>query len=60
MGPIFFDRNVNTVVYLEIFEEFYAQLTDHERENCNLQQDGATCHMSHVSMARVHEAFTEE
>jgi hypothetical protein len=34
----------------------YAQLPEHERENCLFQQDGATCHTSRDSMARVHEA----
>jgi hypothetical protein len=35
---------------------FYAQLPDHERQNCFIQQDGATCYKSRDSMARVHEA----
>jgi hypothetical protein len=32
---------------------FYAQMPDHERDNCFLQQHGATCHMSRDSMAEI-------
>ena len=46
-GPIFFFyRTVNTEVYMNIFEEFYAQLTEEERPRFFFQQDGATCHTS--------------
>jgi len=42
IGPIFFDRTVNTQVYVNIFEEFCAQLTEEERESFFFQQVGAT------------------
>jgi hypothetical protein len=60
VGPIFFDTNVNTEVYLRVFDEFYAQLTSYQREYSFFQQDGATCHTSHVSLAHIHNVFTEE
>ena len=53
IGRIFFDRTVNTEVYMNIFEEFYAQLTEEERQSFFFQQDGATCHTSQVSPRRV-------
>jgi hypothetical protein len=58
--PIFFDRTVNTEVYMNIFEEFCAQLTEEERQSFLFQQDGATCHTSRVSLQRVHDVFSEE
>jgi hypothetical protein len=58
IGPIFFDRTVNTQVYMNIFEEFCAQLTEEERQSFFFQQDGATCHTSRVSLQRVHEERT--
>jgi hypothetical protein len=33
IGPIFFDRTVNTEAYMNIFEEFCAQLTEEERQS---------------------------
>nr|XP_020451198.1 uncharacterized protein LOC109957565 [Monopterus albus] len=60
VGPIFFESAVNTAVYLDIFEQFYHQLTPEEKTCCFFQQDGATCHTSHDALARVHELFTEE
>jgi hypothetical protein len=60
IGPIFFDRTVNTEVYMNIFEEFCAQLTEEERQSFFFQQDGATCHTSRVSLQRVHDVFSEE
>jgi hypothetical protein len=51
---------VNTDVYLQIFENFYSQLTENERQQCFFQQYGATCHTSHHSLTRIHETFTEE
>lgn len=57
--PVFFYTTVNTEVYLRIFQEFYGQLTNGECGNCFFQQDGAICHMSRESLARVHKAFTD-
>jgi hypothetical protein len=60
IGLIFFERTVNTEVYMNIFEEFCAQLTEEERQSFLFQQDGATCHTSRVSLQRVHDVFSEE
>jgi hypothetical protein len=60
IGPIFFNRTVNMEVYLNIFEEFCAQLTEEERPRFFYQEDGATCHTSRVSLQRVHDIFSEE
>jgi len=60
IGPIFFDRTVNTEVYMNIFEEFCAQLTEEERQNLLFQQDGMTCHTSWLSLQQVHDVFSEE
>jgi hypothetical protein len=47
-------------VCLTFLEEFYANLTQQERELCFFQQDGVTCHTSDVSHTRVYEMFTPE
>jgi hypothetical protein len=60
IGPIFLDRTVNTEVYMNIFEEFCAQLTEEERQRSFFQQDGATCRASRMSLQRVHDVFSEE
>lgn len=60
VGPIFFDETVNSDVYIRIFNEFYEQLTNDEREYCFFQQDGATCHTSRRSLSHIHQAFTVE
>lgn len=60
VGPIFFDTTVNTDVYLTFLEELYSQLTEEENNYCFFQQDGATCHTSERSLARIHQMFTEE
>jgi len=59
-GPIFFDRTVKTEVYINVFEEFCAQVTEEERQSFFFQQDGATCHTSRVFLQRVHGVFSEE
>jgi hypothetical protein len=51
---------VNTDIYPQIFENFYSQLTENERQQCFFQQDGATCHTSHHPLPSIHETFTEE
>jgi hypothetical protein len=60
IGLIYFDRTVNMEVYMNIFEEFFAQLTEEERQSFFFQQDRATCHTSWVSLQRVHDIFSEE
>ena len=60
IGLIFFDRTVNVEVYMNIFEEFCAQLTEEERQSFFFQQDGATCHTSQVSLQWVHDIFSAE
>jgi hypothetical protein len=53
IGPTFFDSTVNTEVYMNIFYELCAQAIEEERQSF-FQQDGATCHTSHMSLQRVH------
>lgn len=60
IGPIFFNTNVNSCVYLEFFEEFCSQLTPSERAYAFFQQDGATCHTSKASLSKIYEVFSEE
>jgi hypothetical protein len=45
---------------MNIFDKFCVQATEEERQSFFFQQDGATCHTSHVSLQRVHEDFSEE
>lgn len=60
IGPIFFEETVNTDVYLRIYEEFVTQLNPEEVSYAYFQQDGATCHTSDRSLARIHSDFTKE
>ena len=53
IGPIFFDANITTAAYMEIFNTFVNQLDDEELSIGYFQQDGATSHTSHVSMAEI-------
>jgi len=60
IGLIFFDRTVNMEIYMNIFEEFCVQLTEEERQSFFFQQDRVTCHISWVSLQRVHDVFSKE
>jgi len=53
IGPIFFDANITTAAYMEIFNTFVNQLADKELSSGYFQQDGATSHTSHASMAEI-------
>lgn len=59
IGPIFFEESDNTEFYLRIYEEFATHLTQEEMSCAYFQQDGATCHTSDRSLARIHCHFTE-
>jgi len=52
IGLIFFDAPITTAAYMEIFNTFVNQLDD-ELSIGYFQQDGATSHTSHVSMAEI-------
>jgi len=53
IGPIFFDATIKTAAYMEIFNIFVNQLDDEELSIGYFQQDGATSHTSHTSMAEI-------
>jgi len=57
IGPIFFDATITTAAYMEIFNTFINQLDDEELSIGYFQQDGATSHTSHVSMAEIQSFF---
>ena len=57
IGPIFFDSTITTAAYLEIFNTFGNQLHDEELSIGYFQQDGATSHTSHASMAEIQSFF---
>jgi len=59
IGPIFFHETLNTAHYLEIFNEFVDQLDDDELRNGYLEQDGATCHTSNESIAKIESFFDD-
>ena len=60
IDPIFFHETLNTVRYLEIYNEFVDQLDDDELRNGYFQQDGATCHTSNLSMAEIESFFDDQ
>jgi len=56
IGPIF-DATIKTAAYMEIFNTFVNQLDDEELSTGFFQQDGATSHTSHASIAEIHSFF---
>jgi len=58
IGPIFFDATIKTAAYMEIFNTFVNQLDDEELSIGYFQQDGATSHTSHASMAEIQSFFS--
>ena len=57
IGSIFFDATITTVAYMEILNTFVNQLDDKELSIGYFQQDGATSHTSHASMAKIQFFF---
>jgi len=57
IGPIFFEETIKTAAYMEIFNTFANQLDDEELSIGYFQQDGATSHTSHASMAEIQSFF---
>ena len=57
IGPIFFEETVKTAACMEIFNTFVNQLDDEELSVGYFQQDGATSHTSHASMAEIQSFF---
>jgi len=53
IGPIFFDVTITTAAYMEIFNTFVNQMDDEKFSIGYFQQDGATSHTSHASMAEI-------
>lgn len=58
IGPSFFEKTVNTNVYLQIYKEFTKHLTQVKISHDYFQQDGATCHTTDRSLAHIHNGFT--
>jgi hypothetical protein len=56
IGPIF-DTTITTAAYLDIFHCFVNQLDNEELSIGYFQQDGATAHTSHASMAKIQSFF---
>ena len=54
---IFFDATITTAAYMEIFNTFVNQLDNEELSIGYFQQDGATSHTSHASMAEIQSFF---
>ena len=46
-------KTITTAAYMEIFNNFVNQLDDEEPSTGYFQQDGATSHTSHASMAEI-------
>jgi len=57
IGPIFFNATITTAAYMEILNAFVNQLDDEELSTGYFQQDGATSHTSHASMAEIQSFF---
>ena len=57
MVTIFFDATITTAAYTEIFNIFLNQPDDEELSIGYFQQDGATSHTSHASMAEIQSFF---
>jgi len=55
--PIIFDATIKTAAYMEIFNTTVNQLDDEELSIGYFQQDGATSHTSHVSIAEIQSFF---
>jgi len=56
IGPIF-DATITTAAYMEIFNTFVNQFDDEKFSIGYFQQDGATSHTSHASMAEIQSSF---
>jgi len=60
IGPIFFEETIKTAAYMEIFNTFVNQLDDEKLSGGYFQQDGATSHTSHASMAEIQFFFGDQ
>jgi len=60
VGPIFFHDTVNSQRYINnILNPFFGELTDYEKQNGTFQQDNATAHTAHASIAAIREVFED-
>ena len=57
IGPSYFDATITTAAYMEIFNTFVNQMDDEELSIGYFQQDGATSHTSHASLAEIQSVF---
>jgi hypothetical protein len=58
--PIFFSETLNSQRYCDnIVYPFIAQLKDNEIDKAYFQQDGATAHTAHMSMALLDDMFVD-
>ncbi len=58
IGPMFFDKSVDSDVYTGIIQNFFALLEEDERYAW-FQQDGATAHMAEKTMDGLTEFFED-
>jgi hypothetical protein len=60
VGPILFSETLNSQQYCDtIVYPFIAQLKEDETDKAYFQQDGATAHTAHMSMALLDNVFAE-
>ena len=57
--PLATELGITTATYMEIFNIFVNQMDDEELSIGYFQQDGATSHTSHVSMAEIQSFFDD-
>ena len=56
---IFFNAPITTTAYMEIFNTFVNQMDDEALLIGYFQQDGATSHTSHASMAEIQSFYSD-
>ena len=57
IGSIFFDATFTQAAYMDIFNTFVNHMDYEELSDGYFQQDGATSHTSHASMAEIQSSF---
>lgn len=60
IGPVFFEGRVNSDFYVRtMLRPFLNELTQEEKDYGYFQQDGATAHTAHNSIATLHEVYDD-
>lgn len=59
IGPLFFEDTINSIRYCALVDQFWEQLTPHEKLNCWFQQDNSTSHTSNYTMQYLRQKFGE-